>query len=195
MTMVFYWSNVVYMKGARNNTVHKENVVIQKCLLSPSETRAGTWRTEENRVQCMHWRGSETGWITDTQEPILGAMRSTLIDVCIMWPGSAEKETAQKRQQNSTGDIWAKTWRMKKTMSRRINQERRNRTQHTQKTTGLSECGVHSGCQDVAKLKSHSLPVGCCICPLGKQSQWHASRMAISVIIQARIRWYTEISN
>lgn len=60
------WYFIAVMKAARNNIVHKENVVIQKCLLSPSETRSGTWRTKENRIQGTHWRGSETGWITDT---------------------------------------------------------------------------------------------------------------------------------
>lgn len=100
MTVVFYCSNVVYMNRARNNIVHKENAVIQKCLLSPSETIAGTWNTKGNKTQRLVGK--------HTQEPMLAAMTNTLLDVCTMWSGSTEGEAANpalERQQKSTGNI------------------------------------------------------------------------------------------
>lgn len=55
MKVVFDCNNLIYMNGARNTTVHKENVVIQKVFLKPTRNKIRHLEDKEmqNTVHAM----------------------------------------------------------------------------------------------------------------------------------------------
>ena len=59
----------------------------------------------------------------------------------------------------------------------------------------LSGYRVHSVCQDLARPKSYSPAVGCCICPLEKIELATRCKHGVLVMVQARNIWHTEIAN
>lgn len=89
-------------------------------------------------------------------------------------------------------------------MPRQINKERERYLQNPQKETEHSifrkprvcqGTGVHSVCQDLARLKLYSPAMGCGICPLEKIEPVTCCKHGVLVMVQARNIWHIEMAN